>query len=291
VVTQLRAVLPRRAYGTYYVDRIGNISTSHFRGGPKESVLEIKPRYPLYGGWKTDFTIGYDVPSQDLITLNEATRVHTLNLSFGTPFREPVADLLLTKIALPEGAYDVEIDCPFEFDEERRSRRYTYLDTVLFGGRPLITFLKRNVISIHNEYYQIRYKYDDFRVYYKLILLSGGVFSFFLFIIGILRINPSLDNEEEAQLRQRTLQKAPTAPSEELVDDIPKDFKSIIANISRDSPVKSIIEQLNEAKQKSTNKELIARIQSVVKKLKKEKDHSKLTKTLDDLDTFVAKLS
>ena len=47
-VNKLKATLPKGAYGVYYVDRIGNISTSNFRQGKTESYLEIKPRYPLY---------------------------------------------------------------------------------------------------------------------------------------------------------------------------------------------------------------------------------------------------
>ncbi|ETO28595.1 hypothetical protein RFI_08539, partial [Reticulomyxa filosa] len=322
VVTQLRATLPRNAYGTYYVDRIGNISTSHFRQGPKQSYLEIKPRYPLYGGWKTDFTIGYGVPSQDLITFDTDTYVHTLNLSFGIPFREPVTDLLTTKIALPEGAYDVQIDCPFEIDQEPISRRYTYLDTGLFGGRPLITFHKHNVISLHDEYYQVRYKYDHLRVYYKLILLVGGFFLFFLFIIVILRINPSLDRfffscrcylyasfnflkkkggagrgpkkkrggdfvfENSPNTKgnvARTSKCNSAVPSTEQPKDAKdtkdtkdtKDAKAILASISRNDPVESIIQKLREAQNASKDTPLANRLKKEIKKFRKDANDKK----------------
>lgn len=124
-VRSLRASLPSGASNVYYIDRIGNVSTSHFRPGrkSKKSVLEMRPRYPLYGGWKTDFKIGYDVASSDLISVDKQSHVHSLNISFGIPFKEPVTDHLITRIALPEGAHDVKVVCPYDIDIEPETKR------------------------------------------------------------------------------------------------------------------------------------------------------------------------
>lgn len=199
VVTELRATLPRTADNVYYVDRIGNVSTSHFRRASKASYLEIRPRYPLYGGWKTDFIIGYDVSSRDLISFDPNTFEHVLNVSFGIPFKEPVTDVLVTTIALPEGAHDIEIECPYDIElfvenvDGSPMRRFTYLDTRLLGGRPLIQFYRKNVINLHNKYFQVRYKYDKNRIYFKPGLIVSGIF-LFLFTIAIFsRIRPALE--------------------------------------------------------------------------------------------------
>merc|ERR1712176_1723029 len=194
-VRSFKANLPSGAKNVYYIDRIGYVSTSNFRQGKKKknSVLEMRPRYPLYGGWKTDFLIGYDVPSADLISIDRISRVHTLNVSFAIPFKEPVADLLITRIALPEGAHDVKVICPYDIMMEAESKRFTYLDTMIGGGRPLITFKKKNVINLHNEYFQITYVYDTTRIYYKPILIIIGIFTFFGSFMTLSRISPSLE--------------------------------------------------------------------------------------------------
>ena len=83
----------------------------------------MRPRYPLYGGWKTDFKIGYDVASSDLISVDKQSHVHSLNISFGIPFKEPVTDHLITRIALPEGAHDVKVVCPYDIDIEPETKR------------------------------------------------------------------------------------------------------------------------------------------------------------------------
>ena len=44
----------------YFTDVVGNVSTSHFRTSKREAMLELKPRYPVFGGWKYPFTIGWN---------------------------------------------------------------------------------------------------------------------------------------------------------------------------------------------------------------------------------------
>ena len=46
---------------------------------------------------------------KDLISIDPETGMHTLNISFGIPFREPTTDELITRVALPEGASDIEV--------------------------------------------------------------------------------------------------------------------------------------------------------------------------------------
>ncbi|KZV35340.1 dolichyl-diphosphooligosaccharide--protein glycosyltransferase subunit 1B [Dorcoceras hygrometricum] len=60
----LVAELPPRVHSVYYRDEIGNISSSRLRTNSKKSELLIEPRYPLFGGWKTTFIIGYGCSSR-----------------------------------------------------------------------------------------------------------------------------------------------------------------------------------------------------------------------------------
>jgi oligosaccharyltransferase complex subunit alpha (ribophorin I) len=55
------------ATDTYYRDDIGNISTSALRVLDDAVELEIRPRFPLFGGWKTHYLIGYNVPSYEYL--------------------------------------------------------------------------------------------------------------------------------------------------------------------------------------------------------------------------------
>lgn len=58
-----QTILPASAKDVYYRDEIGNISTSHLHETDDGVELELRPRFPLFGGWKTNYYIGYNVPS------------------------------------------------------------------------------------------------------------------------------------------------------------------------------------------------------------------------------------
>lgn len=51
----------------YYRDEIGNISTSHLQVLDDSVEVEIRPRFPLFGGWKTHYIIGYNLPSYEYL--------------------------------------------------------------------------------------------------------------------------------------------------------------------------------------------------------------------------------
>lgn len=67
-----QTILPASAQDVYYRDEIGNISTSHLQVLDDSVEVEIRPRFPLFGGWKTHYLIGYNLPSYEyLYTLGE----------------------------------------------------------------------------------------------------------------------------------------------------------------------------------------------------------------------------
>ena len=60
----LTALLPLRATNVYYRDVIGNVSTSWVRKEEEYLHAEFSPRFPMLGGWQTQFFIGYNLPAQ-----------------------------------------------------------------------------------------------------------------------------------------------------------------------------------------------------------------------------------
>lgn len=75
-----QTILPASAQDVYYRDEIGNISTSHLQVLDDSVEVEIRPRFPLFGGWKTHYIIGYNLPSYEyLYTLGELIYHNTTN--------------------------------------------------------------------------------------------------------------------------------------------------------------------------------------------------------------------
>ena len=98
----------------YYTDVIGNVSTSRFRSNKREALLEIKPRYPVFGGWKYPFTIGWNSDAKNFLR-KTAGGGFVLNVPFleGPKQSEGVEyEQAQVRVILPEGA---ECDAPSPF--------------------------------------------------------------------------------------------------------------------------------------------------------------------------------
>jgi oligosaccharyltransferase complex subunit alpha (ribophorin I) len=120
IFTDLTLRLPPTAHSVYYYDTIGNVSTSKFRAGstpetaksskvrtsPRtvEGLLELKPRYPVLGGWNYSFTVGWDMPLGDALKTDVAALKNVLAVPFLTGVKDLVADDVELRIVLPEAA-------------------------------------------------------------------------------------------------------------------------------------------------------------------------------------------
>ncbi|XP_059460364.1 dolichyl-diphosphooligosaccharide--protein glycosyltransferase subunit 1A [Corylus avellana] len=173
-VRRLVAKLPPRAHSVYYRDEIGNISTSNLWGDHKKTELVIEPRYPMFGGWRTAFTIGYGLPLQDF--LFESGKKRYLNISFGSPMDEVVIDTLIVKVVLPEGSRDISVSAPFPVKQWQETK-LSHLDVV---GRPVIVLEKTNVVPEHNQYFQVYYKFNSLSMFIEPLMLISGYFLLFV---------------------------------------------------------------------------------------------------------------
>ena len=61
--------------------------------------VEIRPRFPLFGGWKTKYTLGYNVPSYELLFISGNDYVLKI------PFLDHVYDdMIVDKLTLKVGS-------------------------------------------------------------------------------------------------------------------------------------------------------------------------------------------
>lgn len=91
----------------YFIDDIGNVSTSRYRTNMREALLEIKPRYPVFGGWKYSFRIGWDADLKSSLRKLVKGNGHVLKVPFleGPKMGEGVSyEKVDLSIILPEGA-------------------------------------------------------------------------------------------------------------------------------------------------------------------------------------------
>ena len=192
----LVAYLPPLSDGIYYRDYIGNISTSHVRPGRgnTDTLVEIRPRFPMMGGWTAEFEVGYNVPARkNLYVIDEHAKADTrrqgnylLNVPFGSMFPAAAIDRAEVRVIFPEGTSHIQWATPFEIDSADDSGlHFTHLDTT---GRPVLTLTKTNLLRFHNQPFIVSYHFNKVAMMREPALVITAVMAFFLVAMAYYRV-------------------------------------------------------------------------------------------------------
>jgi oligosaccharyltransferase complex subunit alpha (ribophorin I) len=149
----------------------------------------------MFGGWQTFFHIGYNVPSEGLLSIDSATGKYRLQTAFYVPFEDVWVGDMTVKVILPEGVKNVEVSLPFEVEEQSMSRRFTYLDTEWMGGRTVVVLKKHNLVPEHRVPLTITYDFDQNLMLVEPLLLVGTFFLFFVVSTILSRLDLSLEDK------------------------------------------------------------------------------------------------
>lgn len=96
--------LPPGTKDPYFTDEIGNVSTSRFRSNFREANLELKPRYPIFGGWNYSFVTGWNNELSTFLRKGKGSE-YVLKVPFLEGPREIITYTTIdVTIILPEGA-------------------------------------------------------------------------------------------------------------------------------------------------------------------------------------------
>lgn len=186
--------LPAAASDVYYRDVIGNISTSNLREEDDAVLVEIQPRFPLFGGWKTHYTLGYTMPTYEvLFTSSKGFHVNMRFLSH--IYDNFVIDDAVIKVVLPEGATDIEVDAPFAV-ERSESTLVTYFDT---AGRPVVELRKSDLVEEHMQDFTVTYQFPTTSLVREPLMAVAFFGVLFVAAILLNRIDLSVSPEEKAK--------------------------------------------------------------------------------------------
>ncbi|KAJ4512869.1 dolichyl-diphosphooligosaccharide--protein glycosyltransferase subunit 1 [Exophiala dermatitidis] len=110
---ELKVPLKPGSVDAYFTDEIGNVSTSRFRpNAVREASLELRPRYPLFGGWNYSFRIGWNNDlSSSVRKLQTPPDTYILSVPLVQGPKSPEGiqyEKLVFRVILPEGATNVK---------------------------------------------------------------------------------------------------------------------------------------------------------------------------------------
>lgn len=192
-------ILPAAASDIYYRDEIGNISTSHTRIKKDSVELNLRPRFPLFGGWKTRYTIGYNVPSYEYLFHSGDEYILEMRL-LDHIFDDMVVDEIVLKIVLPEGARNMQLELPYPVTRLPDSLHHTYLDVT---GRPVVSVTKKNLVEHHIQSFRFKYTFPRLLMLQEPLLVAIALYLLFLLVITYVRLDFSIDKDEASESKLR----------------------------------------------------------------------------------------
>ncbi|KAJ1568988.1 proteasome regulatory particle base subunit, partial [Nowakowskiella sp. JEL0078] len=196
VLKELKFTLPRKASEVYYKDQIGNVSTSRFRNERTKSVLELKPRYPLYGGWQYTWFHGFYVPLSDYLKYSRAENTYLLRVPFVSSLPDVPIEKVFLRVVLPEGASDIQVKTPFTVDKQEQTLHFTYFDV---SGRPTVVFEKNNVVDEHSLPIYVTYKFESINLIKKPLVVVAFLIVFFLLSMVYARLDISIIKDQAVE--------------------------------------------------------------------------------------------
>jgi len=194
----LRAInlqLPPGIHDVYYYDLIGNVSTSRLRETPsipkgaiprQNTFLEIKPRYPIVGGWNYSFTLGWDSPLRDSASYDPKDGTYTVAVPIMTQYPDVVVQDAELNVILPEGAIDVQVSTPFPAKATSNSTHTTYLDSI---GRPVVTLQYESLTDRHLGVVYVSYKVPLSAHLKKPVTIAAWSFALFTLASVVRRLD------------------------------------------------------------------------------------------------------
>lgn len=198
-IKAFKTSLPASARDVYYRDEIGNISTSNLRELDDSVEVELRPRFPLFGGWKTHYVLGYNVPSYQY--LYNSGDNYVLKMRFVDHiFDDQVVDYMTLRVILPEGATVKKLVTPFDVRRSPDEVVKTYLDT---SGRAVIVAHKNNLVDSHIQDFEIHYTFSKLRLLHEPLLVVAAFYLLFLTVIVYVRMDFSITKDEATESRLR----------------------------------------------------------------------------------------
>lgn len=199
-VKNFKTLLPAAAKDVYYRDDIGNISTSHMKVMDDAVELDLRPRFPLFGGWKTHYVTGYNVPSYEYIFYKGDQHVLNMRL-IDHIFDDMLVEEVEVRVILPEGVTNVELSTPYSMTRGEDTLHYTYLDTT---GRTVVSLYSSKLLTeSHIQDFQLGFSYPHRNMMAEPLILVAAFFLLYLMAIIYVRLDFSITKDEASESRMR----------------------------------------------------------------------------------------
>jgi len=201
-IKSFKTVLPAAARDIYYRDEIGNISTSNVREMTDGVEMEIRPRFPLFGGWKTVYYIGYNIPAYQFLYKKDG------HYALKMPFVDHVYDDqyiedFTLKVILPESADILKFYPPFSVERRPNEAKNVYFDFTDSIVRPIFVANAKNLVEQHIQDYTLEFNYRSIYLLRQPLLFTTAAMVLFITVIIFFRLDFAITRDAQAEAKMR----------------------------------------------------------------------------------------
>lgn len=185
----LEMELPPRFREAFYVDLVGNVSTSKIVG----NRLILKPRYPIFGGWNYNFTIGWVHDLKQFVRLSVEERgVYYLKFPLLNGHLDISYNNVDINVYLPEGAEFLDVASPMPYDSIDVDLEKSFLD---YAGHTKVTLHYKNLVDeFRQSYLIVKYQYTAGSFYKKPLVIGGFLFAGLISYLLLTKIDITIDS-------------------------------------------------------------------------------------------------
>ncbi|KAF2772658.1 Ribophorin I [Teratosphaeria nubilosa] len=196
---EMRFPLTIGSVDAYFVDDIGNVSTSRFRANSRESNLELKPRYPVYGGWNYSFKVGWNGDLQKFLhKVKGSSDSFALKIPFfeGPKQAEGVEyEKVITRVILPEGAKNVKFETSIPLIANSTTLHRTFMDTL---GRTTLVLEAMNLVDeLRDRDLIVSYDYPSAARFTKPVTMFAGLLAVFAVAWFVANLDVSIGRKQK----------------------------------------------------------------------------------------------
>lgn len=180
---------PAAKFEDYYItDKVGKVSSHH----PAQGHIIMQPRFPLFGGWKYNFTLGWNNKMENLVhSLHDEKDVYIAKFPLLNGLRDIYYDDVYLNFYLPEGSEFIAFHAPILSESVTVGSEASYLD--VSDGHVKVTAHFRNLYDNMSQFeVYVKYRYSSSSYRYKLLKIAGFVFTGLASYYGLGLLNLSI---------------------------------------------------------------------------------------------------
>ena len=138
--------------------------------------LFLRPRFPLFGGWNYNFTLGWNNQIKNYIhKLNDEPDTYMVKFPLLNSIKDITYENVSLNFYLPESAEFVNVSSPIEFSSIEVGNELSYLD--VSKGHIKVTLKYNNIFDdLSNIDVLLMFKYTQVNYWWKVMKISGFIF-------------------------------------------------------------------------------------------------------------------